>query len=316
MTYFKDIGKGSNNFFAGKSDVPGNVDFRLGETWSLSVNQGSQTIEGKRNGAGGFLKYSHKSILPEKPFKKVGGNLEVKINNANDSKGSYEVELKKLNLGGASVDLKWDGSQQGTNALTAKAKYGALKNVNLYGEFKVKGGKAKVNATYTKGDFVGGVQIAGTGAKDAKFDLAGQWNRSNFDTKLSAELTGGSADQLVPADLALKLEKKVSNDFTAYIQGTFTNWFTGNVQRESGGVNTLFLGGDFNLNDSSSLQLSVCSNNNGEADEGNGNIRAVYTHKLGDNLTGSISFDNLLDKPDVAQTVFADPRIGWKLAFA
>lgn len=336
MTYFKDIGKGCKNFFSGRADVPGNVDFDLGETWSLSVNQGEQTIEGKRNKRDGFMKYTYNGFLPEKPFKGIGGNLGVKLSNklGKDSKAgagdaevtsAYEVELKKLNLGGASVDVAWDGSQPAANAITVKAKYGKIKNVNIFAAYDRNtstNGRYKknfvANASYTKDDKVFGAQINASVDNDGSegnenglkgYNLAALWNRSG--AKLSAELAGKEMD--APDTLTVKYDKQVRAGFACYLQGKFDKFYTQTLKNQGSGTgtNTFSIGGDFDVNDSSNLKLAVASGNS----EASNSVKGVYTHKLGDNLTGSISYNSTLGKEE-GGGVFSDGRIGWKLAFA
>lgn len=340
MTYFKDIGKGCKDFFKGRPDT-GATDFNLGQTWSLSVNQGAQTIEGKRNGRDGFIKYSQKKILPAK-FAKFGGNLEVKLTtnapkkDAKTGTTEYSVDFKKITPGieGLSLDVGFDGnaSQNAGNtspldAFTVKAKYGKLKDINIYATFDFNsnsnGEKAKkddgtggseatkevlLNGTYQKGDFVFGAQAQGNlrgSTNFAGYGLAAQWTRSEFNTTLSAELSGKG--QNAPDKLVLKCDKKVSDDFSCYIEGDFG----GISEAGTGGVTSdVYLGGDFAINESSALQLAV-SNSSAKA----GAVKLAYTHKLGDNLTGSISFDSSKEA-DKAGNLFSDGRIGWKLAFA
>lgn len=325
MTYFKDIGKGCNDFFSGRPDVPGNVDFNLGETFSLSVNQGQQTIEAKRTRGGkgdnGFYKYTQKNVLQNiKPLAKLGGNLEFKVSNGADST-KYDIALKKLSLAGASVDVSVDGSQKLNEAWTIKGKYGKLKNVNL--DLALKGSDSKgktgtVNGTYTyKGNYVFGASLALdiVGDKSVSgYGLAAQWKRPDFNSNLSLEISDKVLQNpLNNASATAKLDKKVNDDVSFFIQAS-TNAL-GKFE-----ANEIQFGGDLAVTDSSNVQFALKGAPNGvnkktKEAEDQSSLRWVYTQKLGDNLTGSLSFDSLA-KGGKDAGLLGDSRLGWKLAFA
>lgn len=323
MTYFKDIGKGCNDFFSGRPDVPGNVDFNLGETFSLSVNQGQQTIEAKRSRGGkgnnGFYKYTQKNVLENiKPLAKLGGNLEFKVSNGKKTK--YDLALKKLSLAGASVDVSVDGGAALNEAWTIKAKYGKLKNVNL--DLALKGsdkdGKtATVNGTYThKTNYVFGLSLAADLVGDKSFKGYGfgaQWKRPDFNSNLSLEISDSTGQSpLNNANATAKLDKKVNDDVSFFIQASTKNF--GKFE-----ANEIQFGGDLAVSDSSNVQFALKGAPDGKNKdtgdkEDQSSLRWVYTHKLGDNVTGSLSFDSRAAKGDAG--LLGDPRLGWKLAFA
>lgn len=107
----------------------------------------------------------------------------------------------------------------------------------------------------------------------------------------------------------------MNDDFSAYIQADVAS-IKGLIGQDAG-ANAVYMGGDFTINDSSNLKGAVSF----APDSGKDNkqtatgIRLAYTQKLGDNVTGSLSFDTALGG-DGGGNLFADERIGWKLAFA
>merc|ERR1712093_535581 len=80
-----------------------------------------------------------------------------------------------------------------------------------------------------------------------------------------------------------KLDKKVNDDVSFFIQasteklGEFT-------------ANEVQFGGDLAVSDSSNVKFALKGEGNLKNDQ---SLRWVYTHKLGDNVTGSLSFDSL-----------------------
>lgn len=169
------------------------------------------------------------------------------------------------------------------------------------------------NATYTKDDYVFGAQFNGSADAESAdnglkgYGLAALWNRNGAKYSLHAD----AKDWNVPDTVTVKFDKQVRDGFTCYLQVVADKFYTETLKKqgEGKGKNTFSLGGDFQVNDSSNLKLSVSADN-----ESDGTLRGVYTHKLGENLTGSISYNSSLEKDGGG--VFSDGRIGWKLAFA